>query len=172
MAGAYGGVYRCGPMASSTGFREISVVFLTTRLREPEWPRLSPPGQSGDATIAVRREHDIVEARSRAREAATGMGFSAVDSAVITACVSELARNIVSHAGNGEILLRCDGACLTVEATDAGPGIDDLDRALAPGFSSSGAAGLGLASAWRGMDELTIISGRGHGTRILARKWL
>jgi serine/threonine-protein kinase RsbT len=59
-----------------------------------------------------------------------------------------------------------------VVARDDGPGIPDIERALEPGFSTSGGLGLGLPGVRRLMDDLKVESKRGRGTTVTARKWL
>src|ERR1700741_1928843 len=82
------------------------------------------------------------------RALAVEIGFSAVDSTFIATAISELARNIVSYAGKGEITLKTiqnsarEG--ILIVATDEGPGIHDIRQALRDGFSTAGSLGLGL----------------------------
>ena len=54
---------------------------------------------------------------------------------------------------------------------DHGPGIVDLNRALAGGFSTSHSLGLGLSGTKRLVDEFNIDTGPGRGTKIVIRKW-
>jgi serine/threonine-protein kinase RsbT len=61
---------------------------------------------------------------------------------------------------------------IEVTAEDQGPGIADIERALADGYSSGGGMGLGLPGARRLMDELTVDSIVGVGTTVVMRKWL
>jgi serine/threonine-protein kinase RsbT len=60
---------------------------------------------------------------------------------------------------------------LELEFTDHGPGIADLNRALAGGFSTSRSLGLGLSGTKRLVDEFDIDTRPGHGTKIVIRKW-
>jgi serine/threonine-protein kinase RsbT len=84
--------------------------------------------------------------------------------------VSELARNILVYAGQGEICIDTaeteEGATVVVTAIDDGPGIADLEAAMTDGYSSGGGLGLGLPSARRLVDKFSIISGPGVGTRV------
>ena len=59
-----------------------------------------------------------------------------------------------------------------VIARDDGPGIQDVERAMEPGFSTSGGLGLGLPGVRRLMDDMKVESKRGRGTSVTARKWL
>jgi serine/threonine-protein kinase RsbT len=58
-----------------------------------------------------------------------------------------------------------------VEAIDSGPGIADVERALADGYSTSAGMGLGLPGARRLMDEFEIRSAVGRGTTVIMKKW-
>ena len=53
-------------------------------------------------TMAIRGQDDIVAARQRAREIAKRLGFGMVDQSRIATAVSELTRNVVRYATNGE----------------------------------------------------------------------
>jgi anti-sigma regulatory factor (Ser/Thr protein kinase) len=93
----------------------------------------------------------------------------------VATVTSELARNILKYAGHGRVQLdlleRHGRSGVRVVATDRGPGIEDVEQALADHYSTGGTLGLGLSGARRMMDELTITSDPGMGTRIEATKW-
>lgn len=125
--------------------------------------------------VPVTSDADIILARQRARELVSEADFTAVESSFIATAISELGRNILQHAGRGEVSMRIheqeEGIVLIVVARDKGPGISDLDRALKDGFSTSGGLGLGLPGVRRLMDEFEIASHQGHGTTVIAKKW-
>jgi len=56
-------------------------------------------------------------------------------------------------------------------ASDNGPGIADIDKALQDGYSTTGSLGFGLPGVKRLMDEIEIDSQPNRGTTIRARKW-
>ncbi len=56
-------------------------------------------------------------------------------------------------------------------ADDDGPGIADIAQAMVEGYSSGGGLGCGLPGVQRLMDEFSIESMPGRGTRVVARKW-
>lgn len=130
---------------------------------------------ASDVTLPIVCEDDMVAARAASRELATELGFSRTDSTLVATAISEVARNIVSHAGEGEIELspvyepRRYG--LVVIARDAGPGIRDVRAAMRDGFSTRGSLGLGLPGARRLMDEFEISSEPGRGTTVTMKKW-
>ncbi|MEV0246704.1 ATP-binding protein [Nocardia sp. NPDC050712] len=126
--------------------------------------------------IAVKVSGDIVIARQAGRELAERLGFSLTDRTMISTAISEIARNITSYAGSGEIRLlvgdRDGKQALVVQAEDQGPGIRDIARALDDGYSTGRGLGLGLPGARRLMDRLVIDSAPGRGTLIEMWKWV
>ena len=58
-----------------------------------------------------------------------------------------------------------------VVARDAGPGIPDIDQAMADGYSTYDGLGIGLPGARRLMDEFAIVSQTGRGTTITMTMW-
>jgi serine/threonine-protein kinase RsbT len=135
---------------------------------------MSEPALS-EVRVAIVREGDVVLARQAGRQLAVRLGFSESDPMFVATAISELARNMIVHAGTGEVLLRVvrkngrDG--IEVIATDRGPGIADIDQAMKEGFSTVNSLGLGLPGARRLMDEFEITSTVGTGTTIVMRKW-
>jgi serine/threonine-protein kinase RsbT len=106
---------------------------------------------------------------------AAELGFSSSDATLIATAISELARNIVSYARKGEIVLdkiqNASRKGILVIAIDNGPGISDVRQAMRDGFSTSGSLGLGLPGVRRLMDEFEIKSQSGRGTTVQVRKW-
>jgi serine/threonine-protein kinase RsbT len=133
-------------------------------------------GQSHDneARIRIHTDGDIVLARQSARELASRLSFSRTELTVLATAVSEIARNIVRFAGNGEILVELlDGphSGVRVVARDTGPGIPDVEQALTDGYSTYDGLGLGLPGARRLMDEFAVVSEIGRGTTVTMTKW-
>lgn len=115
-------------------------------------------------------------ARFEGRRLALEAGFYGTDLTVIATAISELARNIVEYAGNGEIILSLvqdtDRNGFRVEAWDQGPGIPNIELAMQDGYSTGGGLGLGLPGTKRLMDEFLINSRVGEATRVIATKWM
>jgi len=130
---------------------------------------------SNEIRAPIRSDLDIVAARQKGRELAAQIGFSATDLTLIATAISELARNIVVYAKEGEILLRIDEKkdrkAITIIASDRGPGIQNVREALRDGFSTSGSLGLGLPGVRRLMDDFEIDTTAGRGTIVTVRKW-
>jgi serine/threonine-protein kinase RsbT len=127
------------------------------------------------AQIGIRADVDIISARERGRALAAELGFSRGDLALIATAISELARNILTYAGEGEIALEQEASNgrrgIVVTARDRGPGIADLELALQDGYSTSRSLGLGLPGVRRLMDEFAVDSAPGAGTTVRAIKW-
>ncbi len=115
----------------------------------------------------------MAEARRFAMELAEALKFSESDSGRVALVVTEVATNIVQHAGRGEILLRTSAleapASLEVLALDKGPGIANVAEAVRDGFSTAGSYGHGLGSIARLSTCFEISSAPGKGTALLAR---
>jgi serine/threonine-protein kinase RsbT len=128
-----------------------------------------------EATVAIRSEADIVAARQHGRSLASRLGFSVTEATLVATAISELARNIILYAEHGSIVMKplhaVRGPGVLVVAHDDGPGISDLRRALAGGFSTSGGLGLGLCGVRRLVDDFDVESEPGRGTRVTFKKW-
>ncbi len=128
-----------------------------------------------ETVVPIRVDSDIVAARQQGRALASRVGFSSGEATLIATAISELSRNIVLYAKRGEIVVAVvengHRRGVVVVARDEGPGISDVRRATAGGYSTSGGLGLGLAGVRRLMDEFEIVSDVGIGTTVTAKKW-
>jgi serine/threonine-protein kinase RsbT len=128
-----------------------------------------------EVVVAVSTDADVVAAREKGRELSAQLGFSSIDLTLIVTAISELARNILTYAGEGEIALDReelgDKRGIVVIARDHGPGIADVDLALQDGYSTSRSLGIGLPGVRRLMDEFELSTAPGSGTTVLTKKW-
>ena len=126
--------------------------------------------------IPVRNETGIAWAVMEARKSAIAIGFDEVICQMIATAVSELANNIIKYAGRGEIIMERiivnRRAGMEVVARDSGPGIEDIQKAMADHFSTGDTLGLGLPGVKRMMDEFELSSDPGKRTTVTIRKWL
>jgi serine/threonine-protein kinase RsbT len=126
-------------------------------------------------TLNIRSSADVVSVRQAARALAERVGFSLVDQTKLVTAASELARNTIDYGGGGSVRLELvengvrRGVRLTFE--DQGPGIPDLALALKDGYTSGNGLGLGLGGARRLVNDFTIESSPGAGTRIMIARW-
>lgn len=125
--------------------------------------------------VPIHSDVDIVIARQKGRELATKIGFTPADLALIATAISELARNIVLYAQEGEIAISAvedsGKKGIAMVARDEGPGIPDIERALQEGYSTSKSLGLGLPGVKRLMDDFDIVSEVGRGTTVTVKRW-
>ena len=128
-----------------------------------------------EVRVKIDSPADIVAARQQARALATQAGFSICDSTLITTAISEMTRNILEYARQGEVtisLLRNGTKCgVKIVARDHGPGIADISQVMQDGYSSRKGMGIGLPGTKRLMDEFEIRSKIGNGTTVTMKKW-
>ena len=129
-----------------------------------------------DVIVPIDADIDVVVARQKGRELAASLGFSSTDQTLLATAISEVARNIVSYAGRGQIELKRvdDGGRrgLVIVARDEGPGIPDLELAMRDGYSTGNSLGVGLPGARRLVDAFDLQSVVGTGTTVTLKKWL
>lgn len=128
-----------------------------------------------EVRVRIASDADTVTARQAGRDVALRLGFSRTDATFIATAISEIARNITVHAGEGEIIVAglSEGGRngLIVTARDEGPGIHDVSAVLRDDFDSGIGLGMGLWGAKRLMDEIEVSSEPGKGTTVTMKKW-
>jgi anti-sigma regulatory factor (Ser/Thr protein kinase) len=117
----------------------------------------------------VREPTDVAGARRQAEVVAARAGFGQTDVGRAAIVVTELATNLIRHAGGGEILLDFAEGCLRVLALDKGPGMADLESCLRDGYSTAGTRGEGLGAVKRLSEGFDAYSRPGVGAAVLAR---
>lgn len=129
-----------------------------------------------EVRVPIERERDVVTARQRGRELAAANGFASTDQTLLALAISEIARNIVSYAARGEVVLSVvedsGRRGIMVVARDDGPGIADLELAMRDGYSTAKSLGVGLPGARRVMDDFEVETAPGKGTTVRMKKWL
>ncbi|WP_036139707.1 anti-sigma regulatory factor [Luteibacter sp. 9135] len=129
--------------------------------------------RSGSQPVGI--EQDVVLARQTTRKLAVECGLRLVDQTKLITAASELARNTVIYGGGGDMdweILQEDGRKgLRLLFRDEGPGIPDMKLAMTDGWTSGGGLGLGLTGAKRLVDEFSVDSAPGAGTRVMICKW-
>ena len=129
----------------------------------------------GGVVQEIRTDEDVVRVRQLVRSAAVAAKLSLVDQTKIVTAASELARNTLVHGGGGRVEIEYvkgdHRTGLRLAFTDEGPGIADVDLALADGYSTSSGLGLGLSGARRLVDEFELETEPGRGTVVRAVKW-
>jgi len=114
----------------------------------------------------------VGEAR-RAAQTLANFEFNADQAGKVALAATELANNLLLHAGGGELLMQTlgtdDSAIVELLAIDSGPGMSDVSRCLSDGFSTAGTPGTGLGAVRRLAREFDIYSTPGEGTVVMAR---
>jgi len=129
-----------------------------------------------EVCVVIEREGDIVSARQQGRTLAAVTGFSTTDQTMIALAISEIARNIITYAQRGQVIIsRLDDGVrrgILVVARDDGPGIPNIELAMRDGYSTGKSLGVGLPGSKRVMDEFELVSAPGAGTTVTMKKWL
>lgn len=125
--------------------------------------------------LSVFEENDLSSTRNKVRSYAREAGLGLVDETKLITAASELTRNMLLYAGGGCVFIeqvRSDGAIgIRITFEDNGPGIADLDLAMSDGYTSAQGLGLGLPGSRRLVDEFSINSEIGRGTKVVVTKW-
>ena len=125
----------------------------------------------------VQFESDVVRARNIGLMLAQELEFDKTTCIRIGTTVSELSRNMIEHAGGGDVVFKIaergvEPAGIVIVFTDRGMGIEDLDHILSGNYKSKKGMGVGLIGSQRLMDDFNIQSEVGKGTSITIAKWL
>lgn len=129
----------------------------------------------GAQRYRITSEDDVLVLRRRVRELAERNKFDTFAIAAITTATSELGRNTLVHGNGGDATIEevASGPRVGIRISfiDQGPGIPDIPRVLAGGYSTAKSMGLGLSGSKRLVDEFELVSGAGKGTRVTVTKW-
>lgn len=125
--------------------------------------------------IEVSEESQAGEARRRVTAFAEELQMSEAQRAEVALVTTEMATNLVKHAGRGHILFqplqKNSRSGMRVMSVDRGPGIAEIGRALSDGPLASGSLGSGLGTIKRIPDFFDLYSVPGSGTVIQTEFW-
>jgi len=124
--------------------------------------------------LSVAASSGVGEARRFAQAAAEDLGFDETRAGKISIVATELANNLVRHAGGGVIIARVsregESGAIELLSLDKGPGMRDVARCLEDGYSTlAGGTGTGLGAIRRLSDAFDIYSVPGAGSAVLSR---
>jgi serine/threonine-protein kinase RsbT len=126
-------------------------------------------------TLPLMNSNDVVLARQRVRQWAIELRFTLIDQTKLVTAASELARNALDHGKGGSMTIEQTSATgrvgLRLIFQDQGPGIPDIEVALKDGFTTGNGMGLGLGGSKRLVNEFSIESAPGKGTRVTVVRW-
>jgi serine/threonine-protein kinase RsbT len=125
--------------------------------------------------MRIEVEDDVILVRRAVRDLAQKQGFDTFACAALTTAASELTRNVWVHAGKGVAVLEevanDERRGLRIAFRDEGPGIPDIARVMAGGYSTARSMGLGLSGSRRLVDQFDLQSTVGKGTTVEIVKW-
>jgi len=136
-------------------------------IRRPTW------SSGSQMRLEVTDSSHVGWCRREAQRLADASSFDTASSGRVALAATELATNLVRHAGGGELLVQPvgHGSELQIEllSVDRGPGIGCIERSLRDGYSTAGTAGTGLGAIHRLSATFDIHSCPGAGTVVLSR---
>ncbi len=116
------------------------------------------------------------KAAARVKRAMQQIGLDSRTIRRVSVIAYEAEMNIVIHAHSGLLTVNISPEAIEVIACDEGPGIDDVQRAMADGYTTAPdhirelgfGAGMGLPNIRRHASQLDIQSEMGEGTCLKA----
>ncbi|MFP2932833.1 ATP-binding protein [Pyxidicoccus sp. 3LG] len=126
--------------------------------------------------MEVRLKSDAAVAAALGRRFARQMGLAPAASAEVAVVVSELATNLVRHAGaGGTVELWREEEWLFIRSRDRGPGMVNPERLFTgregrPGPLPGESLGEGGAAVRRLTDDVRVANRDGGGLEVVARK--
>jgi len=123
------------------------------------------------ALVPVMAQTDVAEARRRAAELTSHLGFDEIVAGNAAIAVTEAATNLLKHAGGGELFVGVNpgnASGLQIVAMDRGRGIRDIPASLRDGVSTAGTPGNGLGAIKRLASSFDLYSSADRGTVISA----
>lgn len=107
----------------------------------------------------------VGETRRATAKLARESGFSENDEEKAAIIATELASNLIKHAGGGQLIVQSNKPhSIEIFALDKGAGIKNIGESLRDGHSTAGSAGQGLGAAQRLASDFDIFSQPNRGT--------
>ena len=123
-------------------------------------------------SFAISESSQVTEARRESIGLTRSLGFSEEDQGRVGIVVTELATNLIKHAGSGELRVGASPTsgerCIEILAIDRGPGMD-VETCLVDGYSTAGSRGTGLGASRRQATTFEAFSTAAGGTVLHAR---
>lgn len=127
---------------------------------------------SEQALFDVRESSHVGQVRRQSAVLSRSAGLDETEAGRVALIATELANNLVQHAGGGRLLLQIfpkdDGKEVELLSIDSGPGMN-VEQSLRDGHSTGGTAGQGLGAVTRASDDFEIYSRPGKGTVMMSR---
>lgn len=126
-------------------------------------------------SMPLRSEEDIVKCRQVVRKLTQQAKFSLVDQTKMITAASELSRNSLVYGRGGEmrweLIDQAGRVGLRLAFEDHGPGIANIEQAMADGFTTGKGLGRGLPGSKRLVNDFEIRSAPGEGTCVTVTRW-
>jgi signal transduction histidine kinase/CheY-like chemotaxis protein len=135
-------------------------------------PREGRSRARGLLTVEIRREHDVVLARQRARQIAQLLGFEQSEATRIATAVSEIARNAWKYAHGARVEFSVEAAdepAVVVTIRDQGEGIPNIEEVLEGAYVSRTGMGVGIVGSRRLVDRFEVETGPDGTTVVMAK---
>jgi anti-sigma regulatory factor (Ser/Thr protein kinase) len=120
--------------------------------------------------VAITDSSSVGQVRRAALLAAQRLGMDEIRAGELALLATEASRNVAVHAGGGEVIVtgfkHAENSLGRILALDRGPGIPDITKAMADGYSTAGTLGGGLGAMKRMASEMEIFTDR-TGTIVL-----
>ena len=123
--------------------------------------------------MEIRREHDVVLVRQRARQIAAALKFDSQEQTRIATALSEIARNAFQYAGGGTVefqIQKTPDPTFQISVVDKGRGIAQIDQILDGKYVSPTGMGLGIIGAKRLMDIFSVETSSRGTTLVIGKK--
>ncbi len=127
--------------------------------------------------VKISKEQDLWIARSILRNILKDVSvLNEIKEATLLTILDEIVKNILRHGKEGQLQVRVlkrgkkFGFCFVAE--DLGKGINNLEKALSPGYSEDRGLGMGLNLLKALCDEVRIATLIKGGTYLEAWKWI
>jgi anti-sigma regulatory factor (Ser/Thr protein kinase) len=110
----------------------------------------------------------VAEARRTAVSCATTLRLNETSIARAALVATELATNLIKHAGGGELLFGSNDKAVAIVSIDRGRGLLNVAAAMSDGFSTAGSSGTGLGAVRRASASFDIYALPDRGTAIFS----
>ena len=161
--------------------RQMEVQWHAEEIRRYRASHIFEDIESDQTALILRysvKAQDFVrggEASSKIKRALERLGAHPQIIRRVAVATYEAETNVMIHSHGGEIIAEVRPERMRVTAVDTGPGIEDVQQALQPGFSTAPdwirelgfGAGMGLVNIKRCADEMELTSEVGVGTRLV-----
>ena len=126
-------------------------------------------------SIGLSDASQVGEARRLAADLGRALGFDDTVTGRLSIMATEMANNVIKHAGTGRVILRSLGEPgspgVELLTLDKGPGIANVAQCLEDGYSTAGSPGTGLGAISRLSTFFDIYSQPQAGTAVMAQLW-